>query len=76
MVCAPLKAADLLAMALQAALGLQRRRADVPLQDHAVAAARRQLVCVPCQRACRGERGGGANARLAKRNLEMQGLEE
>lgn len=49
-VSAPLQSAHFLSVALQAALGLQRRRSDVPLQDQPVPAARRQLIHVPRQR--------------------------
>lgn len=49
-VSAPLQSAHFLSVTLQAALGLQRRRSDVPLQDQPVPAARRQLIHVPRQR--------------------------
>lgn len=49
-VCAPLEAAHFLPVSLETALRLERRGSDVALQDHPIAAPRRQLVRVPCQR--------------------------
>lgn len=58
-VCAPLESTDFLPVALETALWLKRRGSDVTLQDHSVAAPRRQLVGVPCQRPWPGRRKGG-----------------
>lgn len=48
-VCAPLEPADFLSVSLETALRLERWGSDVALQDHPIAAPRRQLVGIPCQ---------------------------
>lgn len=59
MVCGPLEPTHLLPVALQPPLRLQGWGPDVPLQDHAVPAPRRELVSVPGQRPWRPGRGQG-----------------
>jgi len=59
MVRGPLEPADLLPVALQPPLGAGGGP-HVPLQDHAVPAARRQLLAVPRQHTWTGREGEGS----------------